>query len=172
MHSLSRKNEWAANTSGSLSHPAAEITCQSRYSSENLEADELVTARVEPQAGRPDKRSYTITAAGREALKEWLAEPLQALPPSRNAGLLKLFFSGRLDRDLVLRQLQAQLDLHLERLQHYEDDTKRMIEEIVRDTGLAREGAMWELVRELGERHERAYVEWLESALEKVRRLE
>ena len=38
-------------------------------------------------------------------------------------------------------------------------------------TGLTREGSMWELVRELGEAHERAYVDWLERAIKRVRQL-
>ena len=34
------------------------------------------------------------------------------------------------------------------------------------------EGALWELVRELGEEHERAYVRWLERAIGTVEGLE
>ena len=136
-----------------------------------LEIDGLVTARAEAQDGKPDKRTYSITPAGREALEQWLAEPLSFLPPSKNAALLKIFFSGSLENSVVLVQLETQLELHREQLHRYEGETRQMIAEIVEATGLTREGTMWELVRELGEAHERAYVEWLESAIEKVRQL-
>ena len=136
-----------------------------------LEADGLVTARVEPQDGKPDKRAYSITPAGRQVLEDWLAEPLGVLPPSKNSALLKIFFSGPLENADILRQLETQLELHRKQLQRYEIETRQTIEEIVEATGLERDGAMWELVRELGEAHERAYVEWLEHAIEKVKRL-
>jgi len=136
-----------------------------------LETEGLVTAQAEAQDGKPDKRTYSITSAGREELEQWLAEPLSSLPPSKNAALLKIFFSGSLENPVVLRQLETQLELHRKQLQQYEGETRQIIEEIVEATGLAREGTMWELVRELGEAHERAYVEWLERAIEKVRQL-
>lgn len=136
-----------------------------------LEAEGLVTAQVEPQNGKPDKRTYTLTSEGRQALEDWLSEPLTRLPPSKNSALLKIFFSGSLENEVVLRQLESQLELHRRQLEKYSGETRRVIEEIVAATGLEREGTMWELVRELGEAHERAYVDWLERAIRKVRRL-
>jgi DNA-binding PadR family transcriptional regulator len=136
-----------------------------------METDRMVTARVEPQDGKPDKRTYSITPSGREELESWLAEPLTLLPPSKNTALLKIFFSGSLENAVVLRQLETQLELHRKQLRRYEGETRKIIEEIVEATGLTREGTMWELVRELGEAHERAYVDWLEHAIEKVREL-
>ena len=136
-----------------------------------LEGDDLVTARSEPQVGKPDRRRYSITPAGREQLKTWLAEPLTSLPPSKDAALLKLFFSGSMENERILRLLEAQLVLHRKQLKRYEGETRRVIEDIVEATGLTREGTMWELVRELGEAHERAYVNWLERAIERVRQL-
>ena len=133
-----------------------------------LEAEGFVTSKVEPQDGKPDKRTYSITPDGRDLLRSWLAEPLTSLSPSKNAGLLKLFFCGSLEKDVVLRQLETQLDLHRKQLARYEGETRQVIEEIVRATGLTRQGAMWELVRELGEDHERAWLAWLERAIERV----
>ena len=137
---------------------------------QKLEADGMVTSRIEPQEGRPDRRTYEITPEGRSALRSWLAEPLTSLPPSRNPGLLKIFFSGSLEDSDVVAQLRAQLALHHEQLERYRGETRQVIEAIVEETGLERQGMMWELVRELGEAHERTYVEWLEGAIEKVER--
>ena len=128
-------------------------------------------ARSEPQDGKPDRRRYSITPAGREQLERWLSEPPTRLPPSKNAALLKLFFSGSMENERILRLLEAQGVLHREQLKRYEGETRQIIEDTVEATGLTREGAMWELVRELGEAHERAYVDWLERAIERVRKL-
>ncbi len=62
-----------------------------------LEYEKLVTAEIQPQDGKPDKRTYSITPAGRELLQDWLSEPLTRLPPSKNVALLKIFFSGSLE---------------------------------------------------------------------------
>ncbi len=135
-----------------------------------LERDGLITSEVEPQHGKPDKKLYTITEAGRAAFMAWLAEPMTTLPPSKNTVLLKLFFSGSLDKEKILRQLHIQLDLHRARLAQYETGTKPYIDQIATDKGLAREGIMWELVRQLGTDYEHTYVRWLEQALETVER--
>jgi DNA-binding PadR family transcriptional regulator len=46
---------------------------------DRLRRDGLVTiVRSEPQPRRPDRLIYAITAAGREALAEWLGEPVPA----------------------------------------------------------------------------------------------
>jgi DNA-binding PadR family transcriptional regulator len=133
-----------------------------------LETERMVTSKIEPQEGRPDRRTYEITPTGRSALRAWLAEPLASLPPSRNPGLLKVFFAGSLEKADILTQLRAQLALHRAQLARYECETRQVVEEIVEATGLERQGTMWELTRELGEAHERTYVEWLERAIEQV----
>lgn len=58
-----------------------------------LEAQGLVTGRHERQEGRPDKRVYTITEAGRAALAAWLAEPAEPVVP-RYEHSLKIFFGA------------------------------------------------------------------------------
>lgn len=55
-----------------------------------LEQDGLVTSERQPGDGKPDRKVYTITDAGREVLGRWLATPAEVTPP-RNELLLKLF---------------------------------------------------------------------------------
>jgi DNA-binding PadR family transcriptional regulator len=42
---------------------------------QRLQRDELVADDAVAQSGRPDKRVYRLTAAGRQALEEWLGAP-------------------------------------------------------------------------------------------------
>ena len=129
-----------------------------------------VEAIVVPQEGKPDKKVYFITEAGRAALLDWLAEPLNELWPKKEPALLKLFFSGALDKEMVLAQLRRQLPLHRAQLAHYQQETAAYIEQVVVETGLTREGVMWELARQFGEEYERTWIRWLEQAIETVER--
>lgn len=49
---------------------------------------------------------YTITTDGKEALKAWLREPPETLE-MREEGLLKLFFSGVLEREEAVQTLRT-----------------------------------------------------------------
>jgi len=133
-----------------------------------LAEEGLVKASVVPQEGKPDKKIYSITKAGRGALMDWLAEPMNKLLPVKRPALLKLFFSGTLDKGTILDHFQRQLDLHRAQLVHYEQETSAYIEQIIAETGLVREGVLWELTRQFGEEHERAYIRWLEEAIETI----
>ena len=133
-----------------------------------LAQEGLAEATVIPQEGKPDKKIYLITEAGRTMLMDWLAEPIDKLSPTKDPALLKLFFSGLLDKETVLAQLRRQLALHRSQLAHYQQETVAYIEQIIAETGLTREGVMWELARQFGEEYERAYIHWLEKAIEAV----
>jgi len=133
-----------------------------------LAEEGLVEATVIPQEGKPDKKIYFVTEAGRTMLRDWLAEPLDKLSPTKDPILLKLFFSGALDKEAVLAQLHRQLALHRAQLAHYKQETAAYVEQVIAETGLTREGVMWELARQFGEEYERAYIYWLEQAIEVV----
>jgi len=62
---------------------------------------------VVPQDDRPDRKVYTITPAGSEALHAWIQGPF-ALGPMRNTPLVQVFFSGQLtDAEIKARFEQA-----------------------------------------------------------------
>jgi len=133
-----------------------------------LAQEGLVEATVIPQEGKPDKKSYLITETGRATLMDWLAEPIDELSLPKDPALLKLFFSGALDKETLLSQLHRQLALHRAQLAYYQQETAAYIEQIIAETGLARDGVLWELARQFGEEYERAYIRWLEKAIETV----
>ena len=87
---------------------------------------------VRPRAGRGAKarrgrRTYAITAKGREAFRRWLSEPPRSAPP-RNELLLKLFLSDRefLDPPEVwIRQLLAEETERIRKLRRIQDQLPR-----------------------------------------------
>lgn len=129
----------------------------------------LTEVRVVPQEGKPDKKIYAITKAGRAALTDWLAESENELPLTKDPVLLKLFLSGALDdKEMILRQLHHQLTLHRKRLAYFQEETVANIEQCINQTDSARESIFWELTRHYGEEHERTYIHWLEHAVKTI----
>lgn len=65
----------------------------------------LATSETEKQEGKPDRKVYTITPKGREALLEWLSKPPNRMPP-RNELLLKLFFAQHTFPEVAARHVE------------------------------------------------------------------
>jgi DNA-binding PadR family transcriptional regulator len=79
---------------------------------QRLQRDELVADDAVAQSGRPDKRVYRLTAAGRRALEEWLGVP-SAPTRLRDDFFMKLVFAQSLGladpAALIARQREAYL---------------------------------------------------------------
>jgi DNA-binding PadR family transcriptional regulator len=79
---------------------------------QRLQRDELVADDAVAQRGRPDKRVYRLTAAGREALAEWLGAP-SAPTKLRDDFFMKLVLAhtmGLADpAELIARQRETYL---------------------------------------------------------------
>lgn len=71
-----------------------------------LVRDGYATVEVIPQEGRPDRQEHRITAAGRQALRDWLVSSLPE-QADRDPFLARLFFAGDLNPGEV-RHLLAQ----------------------------------------------------------------
>jgi len=79
----------------------------------------LLSQRRE-QGGRR-RHFYKLTAPGRKALRDWLAEPSEEMAELRDPGLLKLFFGG--DPGGLAK---AQLSIHRRRLDEFEQLAERI----------------------------------------------
>jgi len=129
-----------------------------------LEKEGAVSSAVERQATRPEKRVYSITDAGRRDLDEWLAAPLIGLDPRKETLLLKVFFSGRLDRETLLTNLHLQRELHRKQAELYRTHTAREIARAAaQNPAVAKDAMLWEATRRFGERLEDLMVNWLDE---------
>jgi len=133
-----------------------------------LDEDGWTESEVMPQKGKPDKKFYAITAKGRTALLTWLNEFPGEIAPNKQPALLRIFFAGELEKESILTHLRYQLSLRQTQLQKYQTVTAAYIENVIEETGLEREGALWELTRQFGEEHERMYITWLEQAIQTI----
>jgi DNA-binding PadR family transcriptional regulator len=79
---------------------------------QRLTRDELVADDAVAQAGRPDKRVYRLTDAGREALEEWMTTA-SAPTRLRDDFFMKLTFAHAMGiadpREMIARQREAYL---------------------------------------------------------------
>jgi PadR family transcriptional regulator AphA len=66
------------------------------------------------------RRLFSITEAGREALKEWLEAPSVVQTETRDLGLLKLYFADLTTPERVRKMAEEQIALHKERLAEYD----------------------------------------------------
>ncbi len=79
----------------------------------------LVSEEHVAQDARPNKRVYTITPAGRGALRGWLAEPW-GLATLRDESLVKLTLADPLPDDEVIAQLRRLKSEHERRKAEFE----------------------------------------------------
>jgi len=141
----------------------------------DLEEQGCVFHQVIVQEDRPQKKLYTITEAGRSALKAWVTQP--PLPATeRNELLLKTYAIWLADQHQAIELFRMQERAHAERLALFEQIQSRLEQEGEGGPhpGEPRFGD-YATVR-IGVAYEQAYVTWcrwmmeqLEQALESQR---
>ena len=126
-----------------------------------MERDGWVVASVVEQAGRPDKKVYRPTPAGRAELASWIAEP--AAPEATRSDLaVKIRGAADGDLDAVLAEVRRHRALHAERLDAYLGNEKREFPEP--DTLDGRRLHQWVVLRG-GIALERSLIEWYDDVL-------
>jgi DNA-binding PadR family transcriptional regulator len=124
-----------------------------------MEGDGWVTVEVVRQTGRPDRRVYTVTAAGRQALAHRRAEP-GGTEPIRSELAVKLRGASYGDRATLLRHVADVRADHEARLAHY----RRLEQALPTDpTGLQLDQL---LVLRGGIRLEEFWIAWLTDYLD------
>ena len=88
-----------------------------------MERDGWVSVTVVAQDGRPDKKVYRVTKAGRAALREWIAQPTE--PESGRSDLaVKIRGLSHGDAKKVLAEVRRHRERHVERLDAYLENEK------------------------------------------------
>jgi PadR family transcriptional regulator, regulatory protein AphA len=122
---------------------------------------------VVEQEDRPDRKVYTITPAGRGALREWLAGP----PPmegARSAPLVQVFFAGQMSDAEILAKFEGFAAIMRALLAQYEQvpDTADLLKT---ELNSPREHYFWMLTLDNGIRNMRANLEWAENVIQQIK---
>jgi DNA-binding PadR family transcriptional regulator len=132
-----------------------------------LDADGLVSHKVEDRQGRPDRIVYRITGKGRQELRDWLVQPVEIEIP-RHELLLKLFFGT-----------QVPVEANLEHVAQYHKEVETWISQLAEGAQLLREkygdtdeGVYWLLTIRQGILVGEALRQWCEEATTELERMQ
>jgi PadR family transcriptional regulator AphA len=129
-----------------------------------LEKERLVTKKTQRQKGKPDRNVYSLTSAGLERLKQWLA-----LPPNpevlRNELLLKLFFGQWTPKEISREHVEEHRQIYKRELVALAEIRQRLAEEHATDVGRP----FWEMTLSYGEHVSKAQLAWCEETLKKLK---
>jgi len=124
-----------------------------------------VTAEAIAQAGRPDKKVYTISTEGRAELARWLAEPVEPATVRDELGV-KLRGATLGDSAAVLREVERHRERHAEQLEVYRAIERR---DFPKQEGLSGRDLHQYLVLRGGIRAEQSFVDWCDEVIQAMR---
>ncbi|WP_306361400.1 PadR family transcriptional regulator [Nocardia sp. CC227C] len=131
-----------------------------------MEEQGWVSAEAVVQDGRPDKKVYTVSDAGRAELTRWIAEPLD-IGPMRNELGVKLRAASHGDIPTLCAEVARLRDQHAQRLELYRAFEKKDFSAPDRLSGTALHQY---LVLRGGIRVEEGFVDWCDEILAALRR--
>ena len=120
-----------------------------------------------PQEDRPDRKVYTITAAGRAELHTWLVNP-PAIGESRSAPLIQVFFSGQLTNAEILVKFEGYAAIMRAILSQY-DQVEGQLGPFQQEITSPREHFFWLLTLDYGISNMRANLAWAESVITRLK---
>jgi PadR family transcriptional regulator AphA len=132
----------------------------------DLAADGLIRRRRGGPAGGRERQVYEITARGREALRQWRAQPSRSAPP-RNELLLKLFFGNKDSAAGDATRIAELLSEETSRLVEYRVIRRQLLEEHPDHPSLP----FWLATLSYGEHHSRSVARWCRETLMTLRAL-
>ena len=130
-----------------------------------MDADGWVTSRTEAQPGRPSRKVYDVTPAGREELARWIAAP-SPLEAFRSDVAVKLRGASYGDRPALLAQVREHRAEHAARLAHYEQLATDLPAPGADDDPTDEHALDVRLVLRGGIRLEQFWVDWLTEYLD------
>ncbi|WP_313893247.1 PadR family transcriptional regulator [Psychrobacillus sp.] len=129
-----------------------------------LEKENLIESRMILQEGKPDKKLYSITDAGKKELSHWLEKPPET-PNVKDSFLMQAFFMDNLSAKDVLFQLkhyQKQREARLEKLKQTLYEQWQQIKE---KNKLTTRLLMSSAVLKRGLEQEAEYIEWCKRTI-------
>lgn len=113
------------------------------------------------QAGRPDKKLYSVTELGYTQLREWVAQPCN-LPPNKNELLLKIFSGDLVPQPLILQEVQRHRQLHVDQLAIYQSIEQQYFAD---PQALSPKAKFQYLTLRCGMRLETEWIAWCDEAI-------
>jgi len=136
---------------------------------ENLEKDGMAESQVIQGEGKPNRKQYQITDAGRAELRRWISTPLP-IEGAREAWLIQVFFAHNLANEEIVTLFEKRLEnlrVYLSQCQVAQTN----IDESYKQVGVKRLRDLWQLTLDYGVSYYENEIAWLEKTLPRVRKL-
>lgn len=132
-----------------------------------MEAQGLVEVKVIPQAGRPDKKVYSLTERGRAELIQWIGQPAES-SATREELLVKIKAGFLVPPSILIQEIERHRQAHQAKLHTY-----RAIEGQIPDREhLTREELHLYLTLRCGIAYETMWLNWCTETLATLQSLE
>ena len=132
-----------------------------------LEKEGLVESQIIPQEGKPNRKQYQITEAGRAELLRWVATPLP-VETKREAWLIQVFFAHQLDNQAIAQLFEDRIQRLRASLAQVKDAQKHIDEKYQYQGRLQN---LWQLTLDYGIDYYENEIRWLEKTLPAVHAL-
>mgnify|MGYP001225354313 CR=1 FL=1 len=129
-----------------------------------MEREGWLRSTIEPQEGKPSRRVYQLTEAGRQELTRWLAETPE-IPETRHPLLVKLFFGSSAPPGSLAAHVAAWRAHYAALLRRYQTEFASAIEAAAGQPGAAADAPYWRLTLDFGRRYAQMMVEWCDAVL-------
>jgi len=136
---------------------------------EKLEKDGMVESQVIQQEGKPNRKQYQITDAGRAELSRWVSTPLPVESP-RQAWLIQVFFAHNLTNEEIVSLFEKRIE-HLREIISQTTLAQAGIDEGYKETGIKRLRDLWQLTLDNGMSYYENEIAWMEKTLPRIRKL-
>ena len=134
---------------------------------EQLEKDGMVESEIIAQEGKPNRKQYKITDAGKAELRRWTSTPLP-VEAKREAWLIQVFFAHNNSNEEIASLFEnriQRLQASLSQIQ----TVQKNIDEQYKQKG--RLQSLWQLTLDYGMDYYQNEIQWLEKTLPVVRAL-
>ena len=136
---------------------------------ENLEKDGMVESEVIQQEGKPNRKQYKITDAGRAELRRWVSTPLP-VEAKREAWLIQIFFAHNLDNEEITHLFENRIERLRESLFQLQS-VQENIEKNSKQGNRQRLQRLWQLTLDYGVQYYENEINWLVKTLPLVSKL-
>lgn len=83
-----------------------------------MEAKGWLSHQLVPQAGKPDKKVYALTASGRDELDRWNRSPTEPTPIREDLGV-RVLGGANMPRSVLIKELERRRGIHQQNLDTY-----------------------------------------------------
>jgi len=154
---------------GSIAHFWSATQSHIYKALENLESEGMVESQVIQQEGKPNRKQYEITDAGKTELRRWVSTPLPVEVP-RAAWLIQVFFAHNLTNEEIANLFEKRIECLRIYLSQCEL-AQKTVDENYKKVGVKRLQNLWQLTLDYGVDHYQNEITWLEKTLPVVRQL-